>query len=183
MITAVTNDNMIVPSDALRLTDTQDTGVVYDLDEAIRVPTLNFLHLAQAAARIDLGNTASNNFLTNLNIVDSTLAADFPPPAGAPSTAVSRSQLYETWKSQIGPQTNETYPPIRITGPSTLQAVFICRLSRLKSVGSLIVSVLVATLSMFSSAWGLALLVATAYTKKGHIGGEQRQRHPPYCSG
>ncbi|KAF6757304.1 hypothetical protein DFP72DRAFT_1113259 [Ephemerocybe angulata] len=137
----------------------KDTGVV----SPFLAPSLNFIHLAHAAARIDLGNMAPNNFLTNLNMVDTVLIPEFP--SGLPGET-TRSQLYDTWKSQINPQTNKNYATLTVPGPATLQTVFICHFSKLKSGGSLFVAVLVATLSMFSSAWGLFIIIASRIVKR-----------------
>ncbi|KAF6759946.1 hypothetical protein DFP72DRAFT_1004757 [Ephemerocybe angulata] len=142
-----------------------------ELEESLRSPTLNFLQLARAAAQIDLGNAAPNNFLTNLSMVDSVLIPTYPS-ASRPGVSV-KSQLYNAWKSQLMQSSIEPkpYANLGISGPSTLQAVFICHFSRLKSTGSLLVSVLVATLSMFSSGWAILLIVA-AHIVKTRIGSE-----------
>jgi hypothetical protein len=126
-------------------------------------PVINFLQLARAAARMDLGNPAPNNFLLNPQATDSVLASSFPE---TPVVNASQSLLYSSWKTQINPANNETYPALRISGPSTLQAVFICHLYKQKSPGTLITSVLVATLSMSYSAWGLGLLIATSFVNR-----------------
>jgi hypothetical protein len=135
----------------------------YDLGDTLLGPVLNFVQLAQAAARIDLGNAVANNFLLNPEVVDNILVATFPE---TPVTSTSQSDLYSTWKSQINPATKSPYRTLNVPGPSTLQAVFICHFFKLKGPGSLIVSVLVATLSMFSSAWALGLMTAAHFVKE-----------------
>ncbi|KAF5342438.1 hypothetical protein D9611_001508 [Ephemerocybe angulata] len=171
LVSAVMNNNTLAPADALSTV----TPASFKLDQSLLAPSLNFIHLAHAAARIDLGNMAPNNFLTNLNMVDTVLIPEFP--SGLPG-ATTRSQLYDTWKSQINPQTNKNYATLTVPGPATLQTVFICHFSKLKSGGSLFVAVLVATLSMFSSAWGLFIIIASRIVKRR--GGEEAnccQRH------
>jgi hypothetical protein len=135
------------------------------LDKALEVPTINFVQLARAAALIDIGSKASNNLLTNLDFIDQILYPELPPVSGTTAAPSARSQLYDAWKTQTSPLNSIHYPSLSVSGPSTLQAVFICHFSKLKGIGSLVVSVLVATLSMFSSAWGLALIL-TAYAAK-----------------
>jgi hypothetical protein len=98
----------------------------------------------------------------NPQATDSVLASSFPE---TPVVNASQSLLYSAWKAQINPANNEPFPALRIPGPSTLQAVFICHLYKQKSAGTLITSVLVATLSMSYSAWGLGLLIATSLVK------------------
>lgn len=174
--TAILANNSLFPSSALYITERRDSPVEVeaapdtpDLDVALHAAISNFAQLARAAARIDLGHSAPNNFLTNLTLIDAVLAKDFPSPLQSVDPAVSEgipSQMYNTWKSQIDPMTNLTYKPLVPRGPSTLQTVFRCRTSKLKSPGSLIVSVLVATLSMFSTAWGLSIVLATHFVKK-----------------
>ncbi|KAF5342114.1 hypothetical protein D9611_001482 [Ephemerocybe angulata] len=139
-----------------------------ELEESLRSPTLNFLQLARAAAQIDIGNAAPNNFLTNLSMVDSVLIPTYPS-ASRPGVSM-KSQLYNAWKSQLMQSTIEPkpYANLGISGPSTLQAVFICHFSRLKSTGSLLVSVLVATLTHIVK----TRIGSEANTCQGHQGGK-----------
>ncbi|KAF6759928.1 hypothetical protein DFP72DRAFT_120616 [Ephemerocybe angulata] len=95
-------------------------------------------------------------------MMDAVLKAEYPS-ASIPGTT-TRSLLYDAWKAQAIPGIVQ-FVKLEVPGPSTLQTVFICHFSKLKSTGSLIVSVLVATLSMFSSAWGLTIVFATRVVK------------------
>ncbi|KAF6743203.1 hypothetical protein DFP72DRAFT_828487 [Ephemerocybe angulata] len=157
--TAITSDLTILPPDILLNANPPP----YNLTESLRAPMLNFFHLARATAQIDLGNSAPNNFLTNPSMIDAVLIPEFPSAFQPGSTA--RSQLYDAWKSQKIPRTITNYATLAVPGPATLQAPFICHFYRLKSPGSLVVSVMVATLSMFSSAWGLSIVLAARILK------------------
>ncbi|TEB34781.1 hypothetical protein FA13DRAFT_1729438 [Coprinellus micaceus] len=169
-VSLILANNTILPE----LTDASLPNI--SLDKALEVPTINFVQLARAAALIDIGSKASNNLLTNLDFIDQILYPELPPVSGTTAAPSARSQLYDAWKTQTSPLNSIHYPSLAVSGPSTLQAVFICHFSKLKGIGSLIVSVLVATLSMFSSAWGLALILA-AYAAKS------KGRQANYCDG
>ncbi|KAJ2922561.1 hypothetical protein H1R20_g14534, partial [Candolleomyces eurysporus] len=161
---AITGENIILPLNVVTDIANVTWPLHYELGEELLGPILNFAQLTRAAAHIDLGNPAANNFLLNPQIVDNILVSSFTE---TPITSASQSRLYSAWKSQMNPTIRSPYPKLNVPGPSTLQAVFICRFFRLKGIGSLIVSVLVATLSMFSSAWALLLAVAAHVVKKG----------------
>ncbi|KAF6758563.1 hypothetical protein DFP72DRAFT_807743 [Ephemerocybe angulata] len=158
-VNAVSNNRSLAEKDVLGSTAT------FHLDESLLAPTLNFLQLARAAGRVDLGNTAPNNFLTNLSMTDTVLKSQYP--SGSKASVTAPSQLYAAWKSQVIPLSGGVrYAPLRVPGPAVLRTEFICRFSKLKSPGSLIVAVLVATLSMFSSAWGLSIVLAARIVKR-----------------
>jgi hypothetical protein len=59
--TAITGGNIILPPGLL---DLNGLWLQYDLGDMLLGPILNFVQLAQAAARIDLGNAVANNSIT-----------------------------------------------------------------------------------------------------------------------
>ncbi|TFK40231.1 hypothetical protein BDQ12DRAFT_680551 [Crucibulum laeve] len=130
-------------------------------------PISNLIQLVYAATRLDLGNPSRNNFILNPNITDQTLNSSFPNtvnnPAGGPLNT-SVSSMYEIW-DQREQRLNE-FLPIGLEGPANIQVVYLCRFQRRKSAGSLFISVLVATLSMFSSGWAIYMMVATYFAKR-----------------
>ncbi|KAF5342124.1 hypothetical protein D9611_001464 [Ephemerocybe angulata] len=157
--TGIMSNRVLRPPDVLF----NRNPATYELEEPLRAPILNLINLAHAAGRLDLGNPAPNNFLTNLSMMDAVLKAEYPS-ASTPGTT-TRSLLYDAWRAQAIPDVGVQFVKLEVPGPSTLQTVFICHFSKLKSTGSFIVSVLVATLSMFSSAWGLTIVFATRVVK------------------
>lgn len=144
-------DNSFVPS----------FGPPYELDDTLRPPISNILHLALAAMRVDLGNPSPNNFLTHPDALNQTLTAVFPQTA---STVSMPSKLYTYLREQsllVGSESGTSvFDPFRIPGPSVVQAVYVCKFLKRKDVGNLIVSVMVATLGMFTTAWTVFIFVA-----------------------
>ncbi|KAJ3540446.1 hypothetical protein NMY22_g4290 [Coprinellus aureogranulatus] len=140
----------------------------YQLEEGLNLSTSNFIHLIRAAVLLDIGSNVTNNFFTNPDMVDQTLRADFPPPwsSSSPPAPPTRSRLYDAWKSNSDENVYRKESLRAIPAPSMLQTVFLCHFYKLKSPGSLIVSVFVATLSMVSSAWSLALAIAAYLVKR-----------------
>jgi hypothetical protein len=123
----------------------------YELDDTLRPPIANILHLALAAIRVDLGNRSPNNFLTHPEVLNRTLTAVFPQTASASSTP---SKLYTYLHQQSllvnshsGPS---VFDPFHIPGPSVMQAVYVCKGLQRKDTMNLIVSVFVATVGMFT---------------------------------
>jgi hypothetical protein len=57
--------------------------------------------------------------------------------------------------------------PLNVEGPARIQVLFPCRFLQKKDPGQAFISVLVATLSMFSGGWALFTLIATSWTKRG----------------
>lgn len=168
---AISNNNTVFPDLESRLTT---DNITIKLDPSLAVPTTNFLHLAHSFIRLDIGHIRPN-FLTNLSVIDEVLTAELPVPVGAPpGSAATPSWMYNAWKSQrYYDDTNVTFASIKVPGPSTLRAVFQCRSLQLKSSGTLVVSVLVATLSMFATIWGLGLLALALFAKQGDTTGER----------
>ncbi|KAJ3546875.1 hypothetical protein NMY22_g1867 [Coprinellus aureogranulatus] len=130
------------------------------LDDNLRPPITNILHLALAAIRIDLGNPSPNNFLTHPEVLNRTLVDVFPAIGATPSM---QSQLFTYLEQQtavIGSDSGSAFDPFTIPGPAILQAVYVCRLQKRRSAGNLIVTVFVATAGMFTSGWAFFIFLA-----------------------
>ncbi|TEB35850.1 hypothetical protein FA13DRAFT_1787323 [Coprinellus micaceus] len=136
-------------------------GPPYELDDTLRPPISNILHLALAAMRVDLGNPSPNNILTHPDALNQTLTAVFPQTT---STVSMPSKLYTYLHEQSLLVSSESgtsvFDPFRIPGPSVVQAVYVCKFLKRKDLGNLIVSVMVATLGMFTTAWTVFIFVA-----------------------
>ncbi|KAF6759960.1 hypothetical protein DFP72DRAFT_1063691 [Ephemerocybe angulata] len=130
------------------------------LDDMITPPINNILHLALAAIRIDLGNPSPNNFLTHPESLNQTLTATFPK---TPFTSQAQSLLYTTLNEKHFVKESldsDDLPIFSIHGPSTVQAVYVCKFMKRKKTGNLIITVFVATVSMFTSGWAVFILIA-----------------------
>ncbi|KAF5342325.1 hypothetical protein D9611_001496 [Ephemerocybe angulata] len=123
-------------------------------------PINNILHLALAAIRIDLGNPSPNNFLTHPESLNQTLTATFPE---TPFTSQTQSLLYTTLNEKHFVKESldsDDLPIFSVPGPSTVQAVYVCKFMKRKKTGNLIITVFVATVSMFTSGWAVFILIA-----------------------
>jgi hypothetical protein len=136
----------------------------YVLGPDFERPFYNLLQAVYAAIRIDLGNPSLNNFILNPLVLNATIFEKFPVTAYNQDQRSTTSTLYSLW---YNPEPDvQKYLPVNISGPAQIQVVYPCRFQQRKPLGSLIVSVLVATLSMFSSAWAAFILAATAFAKR-----------------
>jgi len=140
-------------------------GNPYILDDNSLLPFHNLLQAIYAAIRVDLGNPSLNNFILNpLLSLNGTIFDNFPvTPYNQDknsTTSTLYSQLHDpdpTWKE---------YLPVNVSGPAQIQVAYACRFQRRKPLGPLIISVLVATLSMFSSGWAVFIVLATKFAKR-----------------
>jgi hypothetical protein len=127
------------------------------LDNDTELALYNLIQAVYASVRIDLGNPSSNNFLLHPAAKDNTIASNFPiTPANG--EAFSNSSLYTDLTLPL--------PPVTLSGPAVIQVVYPCQFQQAKSPGALFISVLVATLSMFSTGWAVFMLLATALEKQ-----------------
>ncbi|KAF9532600.1 hypothetical protein CPB83DRAFT_807004 [Crepidotus variabilis] len=141
------------------------------IDSLTEAPVLNIMQTVYAAARIDLGIDSLNNFILHNQSLPLILNKTFPATPFTPASQQQAltSELYANWENPAiaFQDTNLTsYLPLTSTGPAEVQLVYLCRFQRRKSVGSLIISVLVAVLSMFSSGWGAYMLLLTTMAKR-----------------
>ena len=128
----------------------------------------NLIQVIVAAIRIDLGNPSPNNFILHPSALNRTLADTFPA-AELPNSA--GSLLYE---ANVHPERYgiEGMLPLTLGGPAKIQVVFPCRFLQQKAFGGLFISVLVATLSMFSSGWALFIFSAGLWVRRGDENGK-----------
>jgi len=132
----------------------------------IFTPFANFIQTIIAGVRIDLGNPSHNNFLLNSSVLNTTIFDSFPT---TPLLNASASELYE---ANVHPDSHEMQGmlPLHVEGPASIQAAYPCQLLQIKDPGKLFISVLVATLSMFSGGWALFMLLASYWTKRNKEG-------------
>jgi hypothetical protein len=126
-------------------------------------PTANIAQTILAAVRIDLGNPSRNNFFLNRSVLNTTLFGTFPANKLL-NLNVSSSILYDA-------NVNSGMLPLAVGGPAHIQVLYLCQLQQLKSYGSLVISVLVATLSMFSAGWAFFMLVAGFFAERANKAG------------
>ena len=137
-------------------------------DNDTQLPLYNLIQTVYAAIRIDLGNPSSNNFILYPAAMNGTISPTFPlTPANG--EAFSNSSIYM--------DLTEPFPwlkrhlPVTVSGPAVIQLVYLCRFQQRKSLGQLIIAVLVADLSMFSGGWTVFMLIATAVAKRNNPSG------------
>lgn len=136
--------------------------------EAWRPPIFNFVQLAVAAIRIDLGNPSPNNLLTHPTVFNRSLTKTFPE-IGAIDLKSMPSVLYAHLEEQsllAGTDSGSALDPFRVPGPSVVQTVYVCKFLKRKSAANLIVSVFVATAGMFTSGWAVFIFVARCITER-----------------
>ena len=120
----------------------------------------NLLQTIHASVRIDLGNPSQNNFFLNSSMVNDTL---FNTINSTNSTNPTNSILYYSFTNQS--DIEKRIATLTPEGPATIQVLYQCRLQQAKPIGSAIISVLVATLSMFSTAWAIFMFTSSEYAE------------------
>ena len=141
----------------------------FNIDDDIAGPLNNIIRIIHAAVRVDLGIDTPNNLILHSEVANASLVTTFPLTDLNPTNDTSASFLLD-W---INPTSAiQPYTPVNMSGPAELEVVYLCRLQHRKAAGQLFISVLVATLSMFSSGWALFLSVATIIAKRQDTTGE-----------
>ncbi|KAG8862974.1 hypothetical protein FRB96_000394 [Tulasnella sp. 330] len=135
----------------------------------------NTMQIMLAAVRLDIGNIFPNNFLVYPDAINATIAPELPVP-GASASLDTSSGLYGIGISKqlhddriTGTSDNVLFMPMNASQPSVIDIQYLCHFPQEKSPGQAFVSVLVATLSMFSSGWAAFLLVATYFAKRNSL--------------
>ena len=129
------------------------------LDNDTELAVYNVLQTVYAMVRIDLGNPSWNNFILNPAALNNTIHPIIPiTPANGKNS--SNSNLYSKLTSP------SWHLPVNLSGPATIQLLYPCQFQQRKAFGSLVIAVLVATLSMFSSGWAIYMLLATTIAKR-----------------
>ncbi|KAG8995951.1 hypothetical protein FRB94_008688 [Tulasnella sp. JGI-2019a] len=111
------------------------------------------MQLMLTAARLDVGNVFPNNFLVYPNVINATITDEG-----------LRDFIIDNSLQGLGDTSR----------PAVIASQYLCHFPQRESLGSAIISVLVATLSMFGSAWAVFLAVATYYEKQKHPRGNFR---------
>ncbi|KAG8867974.1 hypothetical protein FRB97_002840, partial [Tulasnella sp. 331] len=127
----------------------------------------NAAQLIIAAIRLDIGNIFSNNLLVSPNTLNPTIASQYQNSSlntTAPSTLYSALNRFNTG--------NQNWTVLNIPGdqlqPATIATQYLCHVPQRKPLGQVIISVLVATLSIFSSGWGLFMVFSTCVERRIH---------------
>ncbi|EIN06281.1 hypothetical protein PUNSTDRAFT_115580 [Punctularia strigosozonata HHB-11173 SS5] len=110
----------------------------------------NLAQTFYAGVRIDLGHWTPNNIFTNFT----SLKASFDPFDGTNQWAAAAIMHGEAL-GYVNYTANDTPSPDVRTPQAVIQTQYTCNTRRLKSIGSLIMSVASGTLSMFLTVWGL----------------------------
>lgn len=127
-------------------------------------PIANLLQAVYAAVRIDLGNPSPNNFILHPSAMNNTIIPIFAATPYSSNISSRVASLYDIWAHPNA--TLQQFLPVTLDGPAHIQAAYPCRIQTRKRTGSLIISVLVATLSMFSGGWALFMIIATLLAKR-----------------
>lgn len=140
----------------------------------------NFFQALHAIIRAELGVYYPNNFLLNTTVAES--AAVIQPlrdyPLNDDIYNNIRKSLSRSNSSAGGDPTGYYLPWSPSASPIQIQTTYLCHVWRAKSAGPAFISVLVATLAIFTSGWGVAMLVASFIAKKQIANGG----HPsPFC--
>lgn len=134
-----------------------------------------------AAVRLDFGPTLPNNFLTNATVAPLAISPTYPAlylgKNGTLSSGFSyRSSFYmlvtSTAEELKAASLEQFTLPLYGAQNAIIQVPYLCHFTIRKTMGPLIVSVLVATLSMFSAGWGGFLLVASYFATRNRPEGE-----------
>ncbi|KAF8150752.1 hypothetical protein B0H34DRAFT_151036 [Crassisporium funariophilum] len=150
-------------------------GTPQVMNELTTAPINNLLQAIYASVRIDLGNDSPNNFILHKEAMARVLNSTFPVTAVTPANPANiglTSTLVSVWTDPSATTRDGSdyswlleYLPVNVTGASSIQMVYLCQFQQRKSPGSLLISVLVAVLSMFSSGWALYMFGVTSLAK------------------
>lgn len=147
--------------------DDNTTSTVPVLDAVTTGPIFNLVQVVYAAARVDFGIESPNNLFLHKDAINMSINKTFP---ATPSIPAQESHLYSALQNPTDPVVGYTWLadvlPLNLTGIANIQVVYLCQFQRRKSPGSLVVSVLVATMSMFSTGWGIYFLMITVIAKR-----------------
>jgi hypothetical protein len=134
------------------------------LDDNIKLPISNLLQTVYAIIRVELGNPSPNNFVLHPNVTDSIIVSKFPATPLNQGGDALVSGLYQEWTNP-DPETKR-YLPVSVSEPANIQVVYPCRFQQQKTPSQLFISVLVATLSMFSTGWAVFMVLAVYFAKR-----------------
>ncbi|KAJ6628621.1 hypothetical protein B0H10DRAFT_1904954 [Mycena sp. CBHHK59/15] len=135
----------------------------------------NTVQAVYAAVRLDLGNRSPNNFLLNTSMIPEAVLSSFPQthPPRAGIVPMTESYLYSILVNDgfYSKNVSSDYDipgllPLASPGPAVLDGVYLCQFQQRKPLGSAFIAVLVATISMFGTGWGIFLGFAEGMVKK-----------------
>ncbi|KAF8798946.1 hypothetical protein BYT27DRAFT_7264481 [Phlegmacium glaucopus] len=137
---------IVYPTSTIRYYDsrypTDPTWNPWVFDNDTELAIYNLLQTVYASIRIDLGNPSSKNSIPNPAALNGTMAPTFP---------VTQANAAATCDG---------------FGTSHYSSSYSLSISATDSLGQLVISVLVATLSMFSAGWAVFMLIAMAIAKR-----------------
>ncbi|KAJ7936041.1 hypothetical protein B0H13DRAFT_1589924, partial [Mycena leptocephala] len=121
----------------------------------------NIITIFYAAVRLDLGHWTPDNVFTNTTSFNNSM---LPPDFSADDSAAFRSLANSKGMAYV----NLTTPPpaSERTAPAVIQIPYTCNVRKQKPLGSLVVGVISATLSMFLGAWGAIIAVLSGIARK-----------------
>jgi hypothetical protein len=120
-------------------------------------PLINIAEMLIAAVRIDLGNPSPNNFLLHRSALNATLYSIFP------ASSLMNASMTSLYDAIIHPELYNMggMLPLTMAGTANIQTLFLCHLQQLKASGPLVISVMVATLSILITVWALIIKAAS----------------------
>jgi len=147
------------------------------LDDDTEQPLHNLLQAVHACIGVELGNPRSNNFILNLHSLKTGSFANFLQLNGTQTSTSRITLIYIMDGPDLIQYSNLT---CRSTPPDLqilIQAIYPCQFQKRKSLGPLFVSVLVATLGMFSTGWAAFILIASVLAKQADPAGGTSHFH------
>ncbi|KAG8846469.1 hypothetical protein FRB96_001993 [Tulasnella sp. 330] len=147
-----------VPAYQSALNNNATTGIGNWINQTVTLN--NAAQLIVAAIRLDIGNIFSNNLLVSPNTLNATITPTYTNSSqgtSAPSSLYSALNQFNTG-DQNWTVLNMNAQQLR---PAVIATQYLCHVPQRKPVGQLVMSVLVATLSIFSTGWKLLTLALT----------------------
>ncbi|KAG8992993.1 hypothetical protein FRB93_002146 [Tulasnella sp. JGI-2019a] len=147
---------------------TSINGTIYrvwtsELPEPLLGIMTSATQLFLAVVRLDIGNAFPNNFLVHPDTLNATISSNIT--------------LYGDCLDTLQ-QMDSVFPGLGdMSRPATIASQYLCHFPHRKPLGSAIISVLVATLTMFGSGWTVFLLVAKLYEQRKYPQGKSCDCH------
>ncbi|KAH8813821.1 hypothetical protein DL96DRAFT_1757924 [Flagelloscypha sp. PMI_526] len=133
-------------------------------------PVANLIQILYASWRVDLGIASRNNLLTNENAWQSTINTTF---AGTSTLQGATSELGHLFSTPGDFQLpNGSTVPLSTSGTAEVRVVYPCKFQQPKKLASAVIAVISATAAMFSAAWGVFIIIASAIVKRDHKANE-----------
>ncbi|KAF9527675.1 hypothetical protein CPB83DRAFT_836461 [Crepidotus variabilis] len=124
----------------------------------------NVFQTIYAIVRVNLANDSPNNFLLHPGALP-TILLEIIPQSGMVESP--KSGIYDALTSSpYGLQSSEMLRSILNSSGGEIEAAYLCKQQHLKSPGNLVISVLVAVLSMFSTIWAAYMWILSTLAKR-----------------